>query len=661
MSNPSDITQENRHGDATSENDDSAAFLLNSEGLVISWEPTAIKQNGYMPSEVLGKHFAMFYAESDHDAMCHSLREALRSGKHVHEGWRIRKNKSKFFAHNTIIPLNGPDGKPLAFANITRDLTAQHEALERLNRKVSDYSNKALMHERRVRIITDTLPSIVSEFDTDVRFRFANSSCQKWFGKTESQLIGRKLKDELPEATYNEIASHLKTVLSGKHITYEGDHFSDGVWRTYLVNYVPEFDSDGSVVGFISLATDVTQLKQAKIAAEAANNAKSSFLANMAHEIRTPLGAVLGFSDLLLKENVTPQDRKIYQSAIVRNGSLLSNIINDVLDFAKIEAGMLQLDQREIGLHDILSDTLSTLEFHANIKKINLKTSIHCDAPRLIYTDPCRLKQILLNIIGNAIKFTNEGDVNIRVEPADRTQTGIRIIIEDSGIGISPDQAAKLFMPFKQSEDFSRRRFGGTGLGLALSRQMAQLLGGDVQLTKTELGKGSIFTISIDSVLRPKGVVESYSESRLTPSPSRPISADSQNELGGVKILVVDDSPDNQILVTRILQNAGASIVCAQNGAEALSESANSKFDVILMDLQMPIMDGYEAAQQLRKRGDKTPIIALTAHAMREEHDRCIAVGINAHLAKPINNQLLVSTLAGYRNHRHSASENTLH
>lgn len=625
--------------------DDYAVYMLDPKGHITSWEPTIAKLKGYSANEVLGRHFSMFHFGVNLDATIQALQEAKTYGRYSFQGWRIRKDQTTFYAQVSIIPLIDPAGKHFGFANITKDISLHKNLLERLQRELLDQSNAAMMHERRLRLITDTLPNMVTETDANLNLRFVNSSSQKWFGKTEDQLIGRRLKDELPGTMYEEILPHLTKVIGGTPVSYDKEFHSDGINRYYLVDCIPEFDLNGKVLGLIAVATDVTQLREAKIAAEAANSAKSAFLANMAHEIRTPLGAVLGFSELLLKDDVSTQDRLFYQSAIARNGSLLSNIINDVLDFAKIEAGMLQIEHSEVNVIDVLADTLSTLEFHANAKNIKLKTSIDATTPRCIYTDPSRLKQILLNIVGNAIKFTANGTITVRVEPL-TDQVGIRFVVEDTGIGISPEQAAKLFMPFKQSEDFSRRPFSGTGLGLAVSRQMAQLLGGNVQLSQTELGKGSTFTITINSIVTIAGKadgLEKKVEPHLQISESE---SDVPSNLNGARILLVEDSPDNQILVSHILQAAGASVVSALNGAEALVQSANSTFDLIVMDLQMPIMDGYQAAQEIRQRGDTTPIVALTAHAMREEGERCLAVGINAHLTKPINTHKLVSTLA---------------
>lgn len=631
---------------ATALAEDYAVYMLDPDGLITSWEPGIAKMKGYSAQEVLGKHFSIFHVDTEQksalQAAIDALREARSCGRHASEGWLSRKDQTLFYAYLTIIALSDPGGQHCGFVTITKNLSSHKEAMDRLKQEIAEQSEIACLHEKRLRLLTDTLPNIVLEFDTQFKLRFANIACQRWFGRNESDLLGQCLKDILDAQTFAEIHPHLCTALTGKTISFETEICKDETKKSYLVQYIPELDQGNNVIGIISVGTDVTQLKEARLAAESANNAKSSFLANMAHEIRTPLGAVLGFSELLLKDNVTAQDRKMYQSAIVRNGSLLSDIINDVLDFAKIEAGTLQIERRDVSVVDILADTLSTLEFHANAKNIKLKTSIDCDTPRVIYTDPSRLKQILLNIVGNAIKFTENGAITIRVEPI-VAQTGIRFIVEDTGIGISPEQAARLFTPFRQSDDLSRRRFSGTGLGLALSRQIAQLVGGDVQLSKTELDKGSIFTISITSIARPQDVSENFSPNNL----KTPINhKDAPVGLKGTRILLVEDSPDNQLLVSRILQSAGANVVNAGNGVEALSETARSKFDVIVMDLQMPIMDGYQAAEALRQRGDKTPIVALTAHAMREELERCLAVGINAHLSKPINTQKLVATLA---------------
>lgn len=631
---------------STTTAEDYAVYMLDPNGLITSWEPGIAKMKGYSANEVLGKHFSIFHVGTEQkpaeQAAIDALKEARRYGKYTAEGWRFRKDQSRFYAYVTIVPLLDPAGQHFGYVNITKKLCSQKETLDSLTQQIVNPPEITFSYEKRLRLLTETLPNIVMEFDTNFRVRFVNTSCQKWFNKNESELLGRSIKEIVDEQTFGELYPHLCNALTGKIVSFEKEATFGQDKRSYLVQYIPELDNTGKVTGLITVGTDVTQFKEARIAAELANNAKSSFLANMAHEIRTPLGAVLGFSELLLKDNVTAQDRKIYQSAIVRNGSLLSNIINDVLDFAKIEAGTLQIDRRDVGVVDILADTLSTLEFHANAKNIKLKTSIDCDTPRVIYTDPSRLKQILINIVGNAIKFTENGVITVRVEPI-MDHLGIRFIVEDTGIGISPEQAARLFMPFRQSEDSSRRRFTGTGLGLALSRQMAQLVGGDVQLSKTELGKGSIFTITLTSIARPQGVSESIPTSHMK---TTGVPADAPLGLAGTRILLVDDSPDNQILVSRILQGAGANVVSALNGMEALTETARAKFDVIVMDLQMPIMDGYQAAEALRQRGDKTPIVALTAHAMREELDRCLSVGINVHLSKPINTQKLVTTLA---------------
>ena len=429
----------------------------------------------------------------------------------------------------------------------------------------------------------------------------------------------------------------------------------EGVQGTFLITYVPELNQLKEVTGIIAFATDITQLKQAKIIAEQANTKKSIFLANMAHEIRTPLGAVLGFSELLLRDDLTAQDRKMYRDAISRNGSLLSNIINDVLDLSKIEAGMLQLNIQKVVLQDIINDVHSTLLLPSTKKDIDLILCVQPDTPKIVYTDPLRIKQMLLNVVGNAVKFTEKGHVKIHVGPLDDS-SGIKFVIEDSGIGISAEQTALLFQPFNQSKDACRRGFSGTGLGLALSRHMAQMLGGDVQLTRSEVGKGSIFTITFASYESSNEIAETI-DPYIYQSRSKD---DFRSPLSAISILLVEDSFDNQILIAHILQNAGARVKVAQNGVEAVDQCATQFFDIILMDLQMPLLDGYHAAVQLRDKGNHTPIIALSAHTMGEVEKRCAEAGIDAYLSKPINEKKLISTLTALLQSSSSRSQHGL-
>jgi signal transduction histidine kinase/CheY-like chemotaxis protein len=393
-------------------------------------------------------------------------------------------------------------------------------------------------------------------------------------------------------------------------------------------------------------------LTHAKQIAETANALKSSFLANMSHEIRTPLGAVLGFSDLLLQPDLSPALKLSYADAIRRNGMLLSNIINDILDLSKVEAGKLAIERREIDLAEIMSDFQSILSLEASEKGILLEVVAEEALPNRIATDSLRVRQILLNIVGNAIKFTEQGSVTVTLRLI-RTLAGTAKLVfevQDTGRGISPTQAAKLFSPFSQADASTTRKFGGTGLGLTLSKRLAQLLGGDVKLLESRVGKGSTFSISIDP--GPVGPVSVHNfelkrkHTELTPIPEAPV------QFTDMKVLLVDDSYDNQILITRLLERTKAKIETARNGREGVEKARSKSFDLILMDLQMPEMDGYEATKTLRTGGYTGPIVALTAHAMKDERSKCLENGFDEHLSKPINYKILLSTLERYAEKR---------
>ncbi len=390
-------------------------------------------------------------------------------------------------------------------------------------------------------------------------------------------------------------------------------------------------------------------LLDAKEAAEAANLAKSAFLANMSHEIRTPLGAVLGFSDLVIDPNVKPSEKANFLAAVKRNGELLSNIINDILDLSKIEAGKMQISTHEVMLMEVLTDTKTLLDLQASDKGVALNVSIDEDVPEKIKTDPLRLRQVLINIIGNAIKFTAKGSVDVRISKANSgSKNLLSFSVKDTGTGIRADQINKLFAPFSQADVSTKRKYGGTGLGLVLSKRFANLLGGDVVLTETTPDKGSTFTITIDPG-PVQSVVGDSAKSKLVEMQKSGL------RLDGIKVLLAEDSIDNQTLVTRFLKLAGASVEIASDGKEATQKAKNDHYDVLLMDLQMPVMDGYEATSQLRREGYRGKIVALTAHALSEERERCLKSGFDDHISKPVNRDLLIELVY------HCAREQAVH
>ncbi len=383
----------------------------------------------------------------------------------------------------------------------------------------------------------------------------------------------------------------------------------------------------------------------AKDEAERANMLKSAFLANMSHEIRTPLGAMIGFADLLKDPNISSNEHASYIEILLRNGEQLSVIINDILDLSKVEAGHLTLEYFEAHPDLIASEVVSLLKMKAKEKNLELTYITHESTPTTVTSDPTRIRQILLNLVGNAIKFTHSGGIYITSfgHVNEDGTTGITFEIKDTGIGIPNEQKDRVFEMFVQADGSMTRRFGGTGLGLALSRRLARAMGGDVKVKDSTLGEGSIFSVTIES--RP----ELLQASRFNqPAISESNEAIKIDALQDVRVLVVDDAPDNQFLIRSFLSKRGAQVDSAENGLEGYKKALIGGYDIVLMDIQMPVMDGYTATQKLRDHGYKKPIIALTAHAMNEVAKKCLNVGCTDHLAKPIDSKQLIRTIARY-------------
>jgi signal transduction histidine kinase/CheY-like chemotaxis protein len=390
-------------------------------------------------------------------------------------------------------------------------------------------------------------------------------------------------------------------------------------------------------------------LKQASEAAKAANFAKSAFLANMSHEIRTPLAAVLGFAEMLADPNLSRPEREEGLRAIERNSDQLLRLIDDILDFSKVEAGRLNFESVNVPLDEILAGGIEALQGKATEKNIQLLINNSTSVPDSFVTDPARLKQILLNLVGNAIKFTHQGQVNVDIsfeKSEEKSKGTLTFRIRDTGIGLSEEQASHLFQPFRQADSSSTRRFGGTGLGLVLSRRIARCLGGDVTLVECQPNKGCIFQASVQVSLLPQvKMFASLAAARHSWAALETAHAKPGHSLTGLRILLVEDSPDNQLLIGKVLSQHGPIMKYASSGNEAVTMTNSDNFDVILMDVQMPGMDGLEATKIIRDRGFKGPVIALTAHALKEERQRCLMAGCNEHIAKPIDFPHLIDSI----------------
>jgi len=399
------------------------------------------------------------------------------------------------------------------------------------------------------------------------------------------------------------------------------------------------------------LAGRATALEQARVRAEraereasAANRAKSEFLANMSHEIRTPMTAIIGYAELLAARDVGDAERVLHAETIRRNGGHLLRILNDILDLSKIEADKMTVEAAPCSLAEVLSDVDSLMSVRAAERKLYFEVRLATPIPRTIVADPTRVRQILLNLAGNAIKFTDRGSVVVSA----RYEGGrVSVDVNDTGVGMSAAQTESLFAPFSQVDGSSSRRFQGTGLGLYISRRFARMMGGDVHVTSA-LGRGSTFTLELPA---PNAQAMCTSiRARMPSGDAEPIAADA---LAGTRVLFAEDGADNQKLVAAFLSRAGATVVLAGDGLAAVratldAEREGAPFDVVLMDMEMPVLDGYGATARLRGAGYRGPIIALTAHAMAGHRERCLAAGCDEHATKPIDRAALVATIARF-------------
>jgi signal transduction histidine kinase len=395
-------------------------------------------------------------------------------------------------------------------------------------------------------------------------------------------------------------------------------------------------DELGHLAAALNKMTDELQeMHSERQTAERSNQVKSLFLANMSHEIRTPLNAILGFADLLKDTSLPRSESKKYLEIIERTGFGLLTIINDILDISKVEAGKLEIEKAPCSPKQMASDLESMLRLRCEEKGIELMFEM-IGLPERIITDPSRLKQILLNIVGNAIKFTNHGDVKVTLHTQEHK---LICTVQDTGVGIPLDSRHRLFQPFSQMDLSIRKQYGGTGLGLILSRRLARLMGGDVILKQSEPGVGSVFEITI--AFEPDNTA-------AIPIRRRPITSENSYNLAGKRILLVEDSLDNQLLAQQFLIKEKAEVVIANNGLEAIKMMTLSDYDLVLMDMQMPVMDGYTATLELRDKGFITPIIALTANAMKEDLERCLHSGCDDYLCKPFRRGDLLTMIANH-------------
>jgi PAS domain S-box-containing protein len=569
--------------------------------------------------------------------------KASRGIEDIYELTYIRKDGSRFPAVVSVTALRDAQDVIIGYLLIGTDNTARklvEEEQKKLDQRLRDqqFYTRSLIESNIDAIMTTDPAGII----TDV-----NKQMEALTGCTRDELIGAPSKGFFTDPEQAEAA--IKRVLSEKSVTdYElTARARDGKQTVVSYNATTFYDRNRTLQGVFAAARDVTErkrveaeLQQAKAAAESASRTKSDFLASMSHEIRTPMNAIMGIADLLAKTPLSMEQDK-YVQIFRRAGDNLLNLINDILDLSKVEASQLELERTGFSLNDDLEKVMEMVAARANEKGLALVCKIAPNVPTDLVGDPTRLRQVLLNLLGNAIKFTQSGEVSLRVEPdADSSiPTALRFTISDTGIGISDEKLGQVFERFTQADSSTTRRFGGSGLGLTISKRLVELMGGRIWV-ESEVGNGSVFAFAVPfeiaaAVNRPTAV---------------PVGTGPEPALPALRILLAEDSSDNCIITVAYLEDTPYQVEIAETGAIACEKFQAGNYDLVLMDRQMPVMDGLAATRTIRaweqaNHRPPTPIIALTASALKGDREKCMAAGCTAFLTKPIKQEVLLQAI----------------
>ncbi len=625
-------------------NSHDAMITKDLNGIVKSWNVAATKMFGYSELDMVGSPIFKVVPDEKHSEELELLRKAsLRETIEPFRTERIRRDGTRVEVLLNVSPLIDSDGSLLGLSTIARDLTAETRAAMELRES-----------EKRFRLLADNMSQFAWMARPDGTAYWFNKRWYDYTGTTFEEVEGLGwLSVHHPDHVDRIMESAKRSWETGKPFEETFPiRGKDGTYRWFLARALPVRDTTGQITQWFGSHTDITEiienevmLENARRTAELATKARGEFLANMSHEIRTPMTAILGHTEILADHITDPDDLQSVDT-IRRNGKFLLQIINDILDLSKIDAGRFEVERRSVAAAEILQEIRSLLDVRAAEKQLSLEVKLDGSIPYSIQTDPVRLRQILVNLVGNAIKFTDQGSVELTCKyDSERNQMEFRVV--DTGIGIDGKDLQRLFSPFEQADSSSTREFEGTGLGLAISKRLAEMLGGTIRVT-SEVGKGSDFSLEIDC-----GAIGQEPWVREIHSIIPPAQVQRFAKIDGL-ILVVDDRRDIRLLAQTFLEKAGARVILATNGKEAIDRLMSPKpeepdqVDAVLMDMQMPVMDGYTAAKRLRELGFKKPIIALTANAMKDDRDKCLRSGCDDYATKPLDGSTLVHIIASH-------------
>jgi PAS domain S-box-containing protein len=508
--------------------------------------------------------------------------------------------------------------------------------------------------EERMRSVTMNVIDGVITLDGQGIIDSFNPAAERIFGYAADEVIGQHVTMLMPQSQLEMLGERVAVSLHGGEVDIKGQrHEVEGrrkngaVFPMEVAISEINFNRRRFYIGILQDITDRKRaeraVQEAKEAAERANQAKSEFLANISHELRTPMNAILGMTELALEENLTPGARDYIQTARESAGSLLA-LLNELLDFSRIESGKMILEAAPFSLRQIIDETVNTFLVQTAEKGLAFNFDIDDDVPDQLIGDPLRLRQVLINLVSNAIKFTDYGEVQIHVGVTSWTDDEVSLLVSvvDTGIGISDADQRRIFAPFTQADSSTTRVYGGTGLGLAIASTLVGMMGGKIWLEST-LGSGSTFYFTARFALQPGTSAEPAAHVSLAAESSEATNRPSDHRL---HVLLAEDTRANQKLIVSLLGKRGHAVKVVGNGREAADEMVRENFDLVLMDVQMPVMDGFQATAAIRSLADpekaSVPIVAMTAHAMRGDRERCLAAGMDAYIAKPIETRKLV-------------------
>ena len=631
-----------------------------------------LRATGYTREEVIGRNPRILRSGKTPDSVYRDMWATLLRG----ESWRgqivnRRKDGSEYTEQALIVPIREPAGEVTHYVGIKQDITENVRMAEELQRHKDHLEELVQERADQLAAIFRAQPDLYFQVDRESTILKYLAADQRELFVSPEAFLGRRLTEVLPPEVASRMVAALQQIFAGESmVVLEYDLSVEGGTRTYEARLVPLGAAQAVVVvrNITEQARTKAALAEARDAAEAANRAKSAFLANMSHEIRTPMNAILGFSHLLQAEVPSRRGREMLNKMSVAAHHLLA-LINDILDFSKIEADKMLIERREFELEKVVSAVADLVGEPARAKGLSLDIDVG-ELPQRLVGDGVRLQQVLVNFCSNAVKFTDRGSVKLRgvLVAEDEIVTRVRIEVSDTGIGLSPEQKARLFRPFVQADLSTTRKYGGTGLGLVIAKRLAQLMGGDVGC-ESEEGKGSTFWIELPfgtavSASGPRSVSardlaqgserspasraarRSASDPSSLRSPAMRAVADLAADQP-LSLLVAEDNELNRDVMIELLASVGLAPDLAVNGREAVAWAERRPYDLILMDVQMPQLNGLEATRVIRAlpRHARTPILALTANAFGEDREESLRAGMNAHVAKPIDPDALWSML----------------